>query len=42
MGMKTIGLPGKDLVFHFSLGLSAIEHWLFAAGAVNSEIKEQL
>jgi hypothetical protein len=33
MGMKTIGLPDKDLLLKLSLGLSAIVHRSFAAGA---------
>jgi hypothetical protein len=32
MGMKTIGLPGKDLFLNLSLGLSTIVHRSFAAG----------
>jgi len=34
--MKTIGLPGKDLLLKLSLGLSAIKHRLYAAGVVGN------
>jgi hypothetical protein len=32
MGMKTISFPGKDLAFHFSPWLSAVEPRSFAGG----------
>ena len=33
MGMKTISLPGKDLVFKSTRWLLIIVYWLFAGGA---------
>jgi hypothetical protein len=33
MGMKTISLPGKDLVFKSTPRLLVIGHWLFGEAA---------